>query len=103
MTVTAEGSRLGIEVKASDLRKLVEQRGSVDWQLLDRMPGLEDAVSGEVALPRDNPIKDFLRSEDSKRAGFRAADAASQSGAGHRWTTTSTNPSAHCSRPARDC
>jgi len=27
-----------------------------------------------VALPRDNPIKDFLRSADSKFAGFRAAD-----------------------------
>jgi hypothetical protein len=48
------------------------------------MPSLKDAVSGEVALPRDNPIKDFLRSEDSKRR-LPAADAASQSGAGHRW------------------
>lgn len=74
MTVNGEDFRLGIEVKTPDLRKLVGQRGTADWQLLARMPGLKDAMSGEVALPRDNPVKDFLRSADSKFAGFRDGD-----------------------------
>ncbi len=79
MTVNAAGFRLGVEVKTPDLRQLVEQRQTADWQLLARTPGLKDTLSGEVVLPRDNPVKDFLRSADSKFAGFRAADPAFRS------------------------
>ena len=103
MTINAEGSRLGIEVGTPDLRELVEQRGSVDRQLLNRMPGLKDAVSGEVPLPRDNPIKDFLCSEDSTFAGFRAVDAVFRSVLAIVWDDYVDEPSARCSRPARDC
>lgn len=74
MTVNAQDFRLGIEVKTPDLRPLAERRKTANWQLLDRMPGMKEALSGDVVLPRDNPIKDFLRSADSKFAGFRAAD-----------------------------
>lgn len=74
MTVNGPNFRLGIEVKTPDLRALNERRKTADWQLLDRMPGMRESLSGDVALPRDNPIKDFLQSADSKFAGFRAAD-----------------------------
>ncbi|PPK63329.1 hypothetical protein V5P93_002300 [Actinokineospora auranticolor] len=74
MTVNASGFRLGIEVKTPDLRSLSEGRETADWQLLDRMPGMKEALSGEMILPRDNPVKDFLRSADNKFAGFRVAD-----------------------------
>jgi hypothetical protein len=74
MTVDADTFRLGIEVKTPDLRVMEATRHSSDWQLLARMPGGAAAMPGTVTLPRDNPVKDFLTSADSKFAGFRAAD-----------------------------
>lgn len=74
ITVTAEGWRLGVEVKTPDLRSLTGGgRQANPWQLLTRMDGGKD-MPGGVTLPRDNPIKDFLISSDRKFAGFRSAD-----------------------------
>jgi hypothetical protein len=71
--------RLGIEVKAPALFKHMYERAKNGLQLLSRIPPevipqLAAQVAG-VTYPRDNPVKDFLLSADSKFASFKASDA----------------------------
>ncbi|ALO91257.1 hypothetical protein SHL15_0041 [Streptomyces hygroscopicus subsp. limoneus] len=62
---------LGVEVKAPDLRTHLKHRASNPWQLNARTGVSPASLGGAVTLPRDNPVKDFLVSADSKFAGFR--------------------------------
>jgi hypothetical protein len=64
--------RLGVEVKAPRLDTFSKLRSAAPYQLMARVPS--DLVQGEITLPRDNPVKDFLQSADKKFAGFRQSD-----------------------------
>lgn len=63
---------LGVEVKCPNLDAHVRLRAQNLWQLTDRTNITPANLSGEVTLPRDNPLKDFLISADEKFASFKA-------------------------------
>lgn len=65
-----------VEVKAPSLLQHAEQRSANPWQLTARLPDALQMLPGdparnEVTWPRDNPVKDFLTSADSKFAALR--------------------------------
>lgn len=64
---------LGVEVKAPNLESHRLARGSAPWQMVERGPVAPADLNGDVTLPRDNPVKDFMISADAKFAGFRDA------------------------------
>jgi hypothetical protein len=74
----ATGS-LAVEVKTAKLGDHASLRASQSFQLAARvMPaeqvaGLEASL-GSITKPRDNPIKDFLRSANEKFEAFKTAD-----------------------------
>jgi hypothetical protein len=65
------------EVKAPAILQHIIERGSNPVQApgrgLDR-DMLEDLSAGQLTLPRDNPVKDFLLSAEAKFAPFKAGD-----------------------------
>lgn len=64
---------LGVEVKAPKLLEHQNRRATYPWQLVARSNSLDQAdFDGDVTLPRDNPVKDFLISANAKFSGFRA-------------------------------
>jgi hypothetical protein len=71
------GERLGFEVKAPAYLDHTDRRGRGGIQLPARGPdGAVDAVrrvEDNVVLPRDNTVRDFLRSANEKFAAFKAA------------------------------
>lgn len=76
--VTVEvGSELyGVEVKSPVLLEYARKRGQLPAQLPARSRHVDAFTAaaggiGDVLLPRDNPIKDFLLSADEKFAGFK--------------------------------
>jgi hypothetical protein len=73
VTLAGVGS-LGVEVKAPDLGEHQQKRNKNPWQLAGRTDIAPRDLDGEVTLPRDNPIKDFLVHANKKFAGFRDAD-----------------------------
>ena len=67
--------RLGVEVKCPVLTSLQKSRTAADLQLLARLPReLTDELGKEKALPRDNPLKDYLISSQQKFKGFHDDD-----------------------------
>lgn len=75
-----DGVTLGLEVKSPALLSHQEQRSRNAWQLPSRaLPKEMGSALGDdparVTMPRDNPIKDFLVSADTKFAGFKAANS----------------------------
>lgn len=66
---------LGVEVKTPDLRKFRSERFKNDVQVLARLPLEVVPESEHKTLPRDNPMKDFLRSASEKFQGFRSSNA----------------------------
>ncbi|WP_105620029.1 hypothetical protein [Vallitalea okinawensis] len=78
--INLKGYKYGIEVKVPSLVNHINKRKENSFQLIGRMPGmLETAkkISGtdQVTLPRDNPVKSFLQSADSKFEGFKKEHA----------------------------
>jgi len=75
-----DGSKIGFEVKAPAYLDHTDRRGRGGLQIPARGPdGAVDAVRriGEnIILPRDNTIRDFLRSANEKFAAFKAAGPA---------------------------
>lgn len=79
LTVTTAGRIVGIEVKAPALFKHRKLRQSQPVQLPARGQLLGSRVvptAEHVTMPRDNVLKDFLLSAESKFAPFRTADPA---------------------------
>lgn len=70
---------LGVEVKCPNLDAHRDLRSKNLWQLIARTAIDPQSLAGGVTLPRDNPVKDFLRSADEKFEGFRAQDASFRS------------------------
>jgi len=73
--------RLGVEVKAPALLKHIRERHKNETQLTSRALSHEDIAQlpnpdRGITYPRDNPVKDFLLSADSKFEGFKAEDPA---------------------------
>jgi hypothetical protein len=70
--------RLGIEVKAPALFKHMHARAKNGTQIMSRLPSevipLLPMSDGGITYPRDNPVKDFLVSADTKFASFTAKD-----------------------------
>lgn len=70
--------RIGIEVKCPSLQEHVKSRNTNSIQGVSRaLPKdvLEKLAEGDaITLPRDNPVKDFLISAESKFAGHHEAD-----------------------------
>jgi hypothetical protein len=99
--IAAASWRLGLEVKTPDLRSLAAGgRNANPWQMLARTPGGPAAVPGQVTLPRDNPVKDFLVSADKKFAGFRATDPAFRSVLAIVWDDYINEPLSALASPA---
>ncbi len=79
ISIASDDWVIGVEVKAPSLRQHQEARAKNFTQVPSRaltkkeIETLPGASSG-VTLPRDNPVKDFLISADSKFAEFRKAD-----------------------------
>lgn len=73
VTLDRVGS-LGVEVKAPDLLQHSQRRSTNPWQLAGRTEITPQILTGDVTLPRDNPVKDFLVHANKKFAGFRVAD-----------------------------
>jgi len=73
-----DGSKIGFEVKSPAYFDHTDRRGRGGLQWLARGPdGAVDAVrrpEDNIVLPRDNTIRDFLRSADEKFAAFKAAE-----------------------------
>jgi hypothetical protein len=71
------GERLGFEVKAPAYLEHADRRGRSGMQLSARGPdAVVDAMRGmedNIVLPRDNTVRDFLRSANGKFAAFKAA------------------------------
>lgn len=71
--------RLFVEVKTPALRDHAALRGSQGFQIparvlpVDALQQLEKGL-GPVTKPRDNPVKDFLRSAEAKFAPLKVAD-----------------------------
>ncbi|WP_040254732.1 hypothetical protein [Psychroserpens mesophilus] len=63
---------VGIEVKAPELVKKQNERGTKPQQLPSRSGIIKSVDIEKTMLPRDNPVKDFLISTDKKFAGFKA-------------------------------
>ncbi|GAA0967590.1 hypothetical protein [Actinocorallia libanotica] len=73
--VKCESFRLGVEVKCPVLDSLQHSRASADLQLLARLPReLTDRLGKRKALPRDNPLKDYLISSQQKFEKFHETD-----------------------------
>lgn len=77
VTVTVGGQTLGVEVKTPSLVAHRRARSSNPLQLPARdvvpFERAREMRGGNVTLPRDNPVKDFLISADAKFASFREA------------------------------
>lgn len=72
VVINGAGWRFGIEVKSPDLLEFAKTRRTCESQYLARVEGGQDpAQIGAVLYPRDNPVKDFLRSANAKFEGFR--------------------------------
>lgn len=76
LVTASDGYRLVVEVKTPALLRHIRARGTNATQLayrggvpLEVAQGISD---GDVTLPRDNPVLDFLRDGERKFAGFRA-------------------------------
>jgi hypothetical protein len=81
LVVSTPQFRLGVEVKAPSLLERETMRGARPMQAGGRIfspEQLAEVAGGKdkVTLPRDNPVKDFLKSADGKFASFRAEDEA---------------------------
>ena len=79
--VTTQNKKLFFEVKCRQYIEHHNNRGSAAIEIPSRMDGILDLVNSiknereTIVLPRDNVIKDFLISADSKFAGFKKEDA----------------------------
>ncbi|MGA3083066.1 MAG: hypothetical protein ABSD44_17075 [Terracidiphilus sp.] len=78
ITIEHQQATYGIEVKAPSLQKHIKSRNENGTQIPGRMPleMMEHLTSGDtiVTLPRDNPVKDFLISANSKFEHFKQGD-----------------------------
>jgi hypothetical protein len=77
ITVRHEGFVYGIEVKAPALQTHIKARNANSTQVPARLFTPEMLATLErpdeaMTLPRDNPVKDFLRSADAKFAAFKS-------------------------------
>lgn len=74
LLVTYEGGRLVVEVKTPSLLNHMRQRQEKSTQLAYRSAfgkQLAERTDGDVTLPRDNPILDFLKDSERKFREFR--------------------------------
>jgi hypothetical protein len=74
LLVTYEGRRLVVEVKTPSLLNHMRQRQEKSTQLAYRSvfgKQLTERSGGDVTLPRDNPILDFLKDSERKFREFR--------------------------------
>ncbi|MFD1328744.1 hypothetical protein [Mycoplana ramosa] len=73
--VTSPNGRLIVEVKSPSLLNHVMARGENEVQVPYRggipLETARQITRGEITLPRDNPVFDFLRDGERKFAGFR--------------------------------
>ena len=67
--VSISGHWLAVEVKSPRLIDYSRRRAATEMQLTARLPN--PIQPGEPLLPRDNPVKDFLASAQSKFAAYR--------------------------------
>ena len=74
LTITTDSLNIGIEVKAPEFVQKHNERGRKPYQLPSRSPLINKHEKAEVMLPRDNPLKDFLKSADKKFEEFKKAD-----------------------------
>lgn len=67
--------RLVVEVKTPSLLNHIRERGANPIQLPyregARLDVARELARGQITLPRDNPVRDFLRDAERKFAGFR--------------------------------
>jgi hypothetical protein len=81
LLVTYPGGRLVVEVKTPSLLGHIRARGANNTQVPYRggvdLKVARNLVEGPVTLPRDNPVRDFLRDGERKFEGFRADGTAS--------------------------
>ena len=78
LVVRCPDFRLGIEVKCPALLEHLRLRAANSQQMTARLP-IRDTLAGlsntgQVTLPRDNPLKDFLVSAQAKFEGHKATD-----------------------------
>lgn len=80
LSVLCAGKQFLFEVKAPSLLSHMEMRQAREWQVPGRvlpLEGIQTLARGEpITLPRDNPVKDFLVSADSKFSDFERTDGA---------------------------
>ena len=76
ITITTDNYILGVEVKSPKLIEHNTQRSTRDIQLPGRISIAQQIINHaggkeKITLPRDNPVKDFLISANSKFMGFK--------------------------------
>ncbi|MBS0645227.1 MAG: hypothetical protein JSR97_01365 [Verrucomicrobia bacterium] len=74
LSITTDNLAVGIEVKAPELVKKHNERGTKPQQIASRSDIVKLVKKDETMLPRDNPVKDFLISANKKFEEFKKAN-----------------------------